>query len=248
MRVVGPPDKTKENYNESFPIMECNMKRPAQIFLGFLITIFILVSASFCEMQVTSTVASIPSGLCSQVVFFIMSSVLIGVFSKKRIISFSFQKISSKKIICPILITIMLSIFGEAISLVFVNETHLAANSMSILQILLIIVVLASVSEELLFRGFFQNMLEPLTSFGIPLFKIRLSLPVIMSGIFFGIIHFGMVTTGASINYAIQTVIFAMILGMIAGYYQEKYENFSYAIVVHMTANVCGLLSSIITS
>jgi len=224
------------------------MKKPVKIILGFLITFFVLIFSSLCEMQITSTVESIPSGLCSQIVFLVFSSVLIFFFNKRGIISFNFQKVNSKQVIYPILLPTLLLIVREIVSLVIVNEVHPVATSMSTIQLFLIIVLLASVSEELLFRGFLQNMLEPLKSTGIKIFKIRLSLPVIISGLFFGLIHFGIISTGVSINYAIQIVMFAMIMGMIAGYYQEKYENFAYSIIVHMTANVCGLLSSMIIS
>jgi membrane protease YdiL (CAAX protease family) len=69
---------------------------------------------------------------------------------------------------------------------------------------------------------------------------------VIIGGILFGLMHFGMMSMGASFDFVIQVVITATIIGMIAGYYQEKYNNFSYAVIVHVTSNLTGLLISII--
>ena len=125
-------------------------------------------------------------------------------------------------------------------------EEHPATSSMSILQRLIFIVILASLSEELLFRGFLQNMLNTIKSYGINLYKIRLSLPVIISGFLFGLMHFALIETGANFNFVIQIVIFGIILGMIAGYFQEKHNNFTFAFIIHMTANICGLILSII--
>lgn len=36
----------------------------------------------------------------------------------------------------------------------------------------------------------------------------------------------------------IHIVIFGIILGMIAGYFQEKHNNFTFAFIIHMTANI----------
>ena len=88
-------------------------------------------------------------------------------------------------------------------------------------------------------------MLSPIKSYGISLFNIRLSLPVIISGILFGLMHFAIIATGASFSFVIQIVISGMFLGMIAGYYQEKYNNFTFAFIVHLTANLAGLLLSL---
>ncbi len=58
--------------------------------------------------------------------------------------------------------------------------------------------------------------------------------------------HFALIGTGASFNFVIQIVISGMFLGMIAGYFQEKYNNFTIAFIVHMTANLSGMLLSMI--
>jgi len=218
------------------------MKKPVQIIAGICITFLILIVSSICEMQTAAVSAPVPSGLTSQIVFLLASGVLILIFNKKGMVHFRIRKLKVNQLIFPVLLTFLLMLVREAVSLKLMIETHPAA-SMPALQLILIVVILASVSEELLFRGFLQNMLEPLKKIRIKLYKAALSLPVIISGLFFGIIHMGILSTGASIQYAVQLVVFAMILGMIAGYYQEKHENFLYAVLVHMTANVCGLIS-----
>lgn len=35
------------------------------------------------------------------------------------------------------------------------------------------------------------------------------------------------------------------LLGIVAGYYQEKYENNFYAIIVHMAGNLMGVIGAI---
>lgn len=224
------------------------MNKTVKIISGILITLLILISSSVFEMEIASIIGIIPSGLGSQIAILFFSSILIFFFNKKGIINFNIRKVNTKQIVYPILIIVFLLIIREFVSMALGNEEHPAVDSMSKIQLFFIIVILASLSEELLFRGFLQNMLEPVKSFGIKILKIKLSLPVIISGILFGLIHFGIISTGASFNFAIQIVIFAMIMGMIAGYFQEKYNNFTHAIIVHMTANFTGLLLSMIIS
>lgn len=222
------------------------MNKTLKIFLGIFITFIVLVLSSGFEMSIKSIIDSIPMGVGSQIGILIISILLIFLFSKKRIIKFNFGKVKLQQLIFPIGLTVFLLIISQLYSVIFVNEEHPVAVSMSIVQRLIFIVVFASLSEELLFRGFLQNMLNPLKLYGINFLKSRLSLPVIISGTLFGLMHFALITNGASFNYVLQIVISAMFLGMIAGYFQEKHNNFIYAFIVHMTANLSGLILSVI--
>lgn len=222
------------------------MNKTLKIFLGIFITFIVLVLSSGFEMYIKSIIDFIPMGIGSQIGILIISILLIFLFSKKRIIEFNFGKVKLQQLIFPIGLTVFLLIISQLYSVIFGNEEHPVAVSMSIGQRLIFIVVFASLSEELLFRGFLQNMLNPLKLYGINLLKSRLSLPVIISGTLFGLMHFALITNGASFNYVLQIVISAMFLGIIAGYFQEKHNNFTFAFIVHMTANLSGLILSVI--
>ena len=222
------------------------MNKILKIFLGILITLIVLALSGGIEITIKSIIDSIPMGVCSQVGILIISILLIFLFSKKRIIEFNIGKVKIQQLIRPIGLTIFLLILRQLIPMVMENEGHPVAVSMSISQQLIFIVVLASLSEELLFRGFLQNMLNPIKSYGINFFNTRLSLPVIISGILFGLMHFAMIGTGASFSFVIQIVISGIFLGMIAGYFQEKHNNFTFAFIVHMTANLGGLILSMV--
>ena len=222
------------------------MNKTLKIFLGIFIIFIVLALSSGIEITIKSILDSIPMGVSSQFGILIISILLIFLFSKKRIIEFNIGKVKIKQLIRPIGLTVFLLILRQLIPMVMENEVHPVEVSMSILQQLIFIVVLASLSEDLLFRGFLQNMLSPIKSYGINFLNTRLSLPVIISGILFGLMHFAMIGTGASFSFVIQIVISGMFLGMIAGYFQEKYNNFTFAFIVHMTANLSGLILSIV--
>jgi membrane protease YdiL (CAAX protease family) len=222
------------------------MSKILKIFLGIFITFIVLVLSSGFEILIKSNIDSIPTGVSSQIGILIISILLIYIYSKKRIIEFNFKKVKLQQLILPVGLTVFLLIIRQLIPMVLENEVHPAVVSMSIVQQLLFIVVLASLGEELLFRGFLQNMLNPIKSYGINLYKLVLSLPVIISGILFGLMHFALIGTGASFRFVIQIVIFGTFLGIIAGYFQEKHNNFTYAFIVHMTANLSGLILSML--
>jgi len=222
------------------------MNKILKMFLGIFVTFLVLMISGGIEITLKSLSISIPEGVGSQFGILIISILLIFLFSRKQIIKFNISKLKIRQLIYPIGLTVLLSILIYLFSMIVGNENHPSATSMSVLQQLIFIVFFASLSEELLFRGFLQNILEPIRSCGINISNIRLSLPVIISGVLFGIMHFALVSTGASFSLVIQIVVFAMLLGMIAGFFQEKHNNFTFAFIVHMTANLSGLILSIV--
>ncbi len=220
------------------------MNKAVKIILGIVITFFTLVLSGVLGIEMT-LFFDFPPGFFNQIIILFLASILIYFFNKKGIINFQIGKITIKNIILPIILTISLLIIAEVIFskvLGYEVDEHFASSSMSSIQIFFIVVILGSISEELLFRGFLQNMLEPIKSYGIKISKIKLSLPVLISGLLFGIMHFGLLTMGASFSFVMRIVLSAAILGMIAGYFQEKQKNFTIALIVHVTANVMGLI------
>ena len=90
-----------------------------------------------------------------------------------------------------------------------------------------------------------MNILKPLKAVGITISKRTISLPVIISAVAFGLAHLILITTGASGMVILRVVVFTTVLGLIAGYYQEKYDNNAYAIIVHMAGNWFGFMAAV---
>ena len=122
-------------------------------------------------------------------------------------------------------------------------EKHPALDNSTALQFFFFVFILASVAEEFLFRGFLQNYLKPLRSTGFTLLGKRISLPVIVGALAFGMAHLVLIFSGVGTMFIIKTLVFTIFLGLIAGYYQEKYDNHVYAIIVHMSGNLMGLIA-----
>ncbi len=109
---------------------------------------------------------------------------------------------------------------------------------LSQLQDIIFVWIYASITEEIFTRGLLQSFLSPLTGYGINLSKkLRLSLPVIFSGLFFGMMHIVAID-----KMGPPVIIFTSVLGIIAGYYREKTESLIPAIIIHALFNIGGML------
>lgn len=132
-------------------------------------------------------------------------------------------------------VTVILGVRSEG------GNEHFVFQTMHSLQIMIFVVIWASIAEEMLTRGLLQTLLEPVRKWGIPFLKTRLSMPVLISGIVFGFLHFGLVKTGASPLFVAQIIISTTVLGWCAGYYREKYNSIGIAVLIHAGFNFLGL-------
>lgn len=121
-------------------------------------------------------------------------------------------------------------------------------SKMSIMQIFIFVFIYASIAEEMLYRGFLQNILHPLKKIGIRFLKRKISLPVLIAAFMFGLSHLILLSSGKSVFFVLGIVISSSILGTIAGYYQEKHNNTAYSILVHMSGNLVGLIGCILAN
>ena len=123
-----------------------------------------------------------------------------------------------------------------------------AAENFSFLQIIIFICIFASIREEVLTRGLLQGFLEPLRKFGLTAFGLRISLPVLVSASVFGLMHMGLLTMGMGIYSVLYIVLFAFIVGMIAGYYGGGVDAAVMRIVDIMFAFPALLLAIVIVA
>lgn len=216
------------------------MNEKLKITLGIVLTFFVLMLSSGFEIFMDSNFKTITQGISSQIAILLLSGLLIYFFTHKKYIEFIVKKTLIKQLFLPLLLTLILALFTTLIN----TDAHPVADSMSFIQIFFIVVLLASLSEELLFRGFLLNMISSLKIYRLKIYHLEISLSVIISALIFGIIHFGLLSVGMAFASVFKIVIFAFILGIIAGYFQEKHKNFIFPLLIHMTANLMGLLFS----
>ncbi|MDR2084826.1 MAG: CPBP family intramembrane metalloprotease [Bacteroidales bacterium] len=226
------------------------MKNNKEIIYGTGITIAIFLISTLVGKSINIDSKFFSSSITTHLLMLILSICAIFIF--KRQINFKIKLPKFKTIFTPILagllITILVNIIMSITTIISGGNisAHSLVSNMNFIQLFISVFILASIAEELLFRGFLQNMLASLNKFGIKLFKIRLSLPVIISALMFGLAHIIIAQSGADFWLVLRTVIFTTVLGLAAGYYQEKYNNSFYAIIVHMAGNLPALISSLL--
>ena len=227
------------------------MKTSHRIGYGLLLVIVIFLLANLAGVSSKLTSGFFTNSSITHGVMLLLALVAIFIFRGKVDFNIAMPEIS--KIFKPILFGILTAfIVNFSVNLItrlsgVEVQQHQVTASMSPLQVFVFIFLLASVAEELLFRGFLQNILHPLKEKKITFAGVNLSFPVIISAVTFGLIHLILISTGANFMFLFRIILFTTTLGIVAGYYQEKYDNHVYAIVVHMSGNLPALLGAIIT-
>ncbi len=228
------------------------MKNSERLIWGLLLTIIVFLLANFSPGVIKLNVDFLPASFVTHSVMLILSIVLI--YSFRKSVNFKIAWPKFKKIWRPILFGFLAAVIVNTLIVAIGNAFGIKAEAnylfdvMNSLQFFLFIFIMASVAEEALFRGFLQNILKPLQSRGVKIFKRHISLPVIIAAIAFSLAHLVLIASGAGAYFIFRTLVFTFVLGLIAGYYQEKYENHSYAIIVHMSGNLMGLIAILLGS
>ena len=137
-----------------------------------------------------------------------------------------------------------LGIISTLIEAALPGKESIVWEELSFLQTVVFVWLYASICEEVFVRGLIQSSLSPLTQYGFTVFERRISLPVLISALLFGLVHLVQSAMGAGSYQVLVIVFFAFALGMVAGYQRERTESLVPAIMVHMFANVGGSLAS----
>ena len=128
-----------------------------------------------------------------------------------------------------------------AFVLLFVTgQTEIKVGTVDIFFFILLIFFIG-LSEEILYRGLIQNALHDFfgeDSYG----HVRTA--IILSGIFFGLIHLGNILSGESVTGTICQVIGVIPLGIIMGaMYYRSHRNLWVNIILHAIYDGAGLLA-----
>ena len=226
------------------------MKNTERIIYGLLITIGIFAIATMFGGKLDLGIDFFPKSFGTHSTMLLLS--LISIYLMRANVNYRIAIPKFKAVLKPILFgvltTIAVNVLMTIVTVVFKGEveSHPVMSEMNTMQIFVFIFIYASIAEELLFRGFLQNILKPLNIFGITVLKRKISLPVMISALAFGLGHLILITTGAGVLFLLRIVVFTTILGLFAGYYQEKYNNNAYAIIVHMAGNSVGVIGVLI--
>lgn len=227
------------------------MKSSNRLILGLTISLLIyLISTTFDKNFNPENNFFLPS-FGTHTLMFLLSVIAIFLFKKHLDYKITFPKISS--VFKPFIFAVLLTIFVNIIITLITKflgyhkiETHPLLKGSSGWQILIFVFIYASIVEEILFRGFLLNFIQNYSHKSITIFKKKINYPVLISGLAFGLAHLILLTSEVSGLFVTRIVIFTTLLGILAGYYQEKYQNNAYAIIVHSGGNFIGVIATFI--
>jgi len=119
-------------------------------------------------------------------------------------------------------------------------------KQLSLPQIVLFVWIFSSVIEEVFTRGFLQGHLSVLSGRYVKLLFFRVELPAFISAFFFACMHLILPFVGADAVTTVVIWLFTFSLGLLAGHLRARTGSLIPAIVVHMLANIGGMLGGII--
>jgi membrane protease YdiL (CAAX protease family) len=232
--------------------MTQTIKTIGRIILALILGVFVLGVGSSVSLTVSrrfpNLVRSLPmgEGFIIQICFLVLSILLILAISRGDFSRYGFRIGKNFQLIRIMLLGLIVGIAGTLIGALAPDDISVEPEFGSFINLVIGVWILASIAEEVFTRGLIQGFLGPLAGSGFTLRGLRISLPVLISALFFGLMHLGVLSTGANLSSVLIIVIFAFMLGIIAGYYREKSESLIPAIIIHMCGNVGGWLGDLI--
>lgn len=134
-------------------------------------------------------------------------------------------------------------IFIGILNNVFPTEkTQFLSKPNSLIELIITIWIWSSICEEVLVRGLMQSFMSNLKHIKV----FNLSLPVIISGLFFGSMHLSNLFSGTNVWFVYFTVFLTSIIGILAAFYREKSESLIPPILIHIIANIIASIPMIL--
>ena len=213
------------------------LRLPSALLLGLFISVISLRMPGIFQVSETS-----PPWLGAFITHSFMcglSFMIIALLTKGRIRDYGFTRGKFRLtagIFLWVIPTAILSIIGF-----FVSRSGAEIKpdfDFSPLHSVIFVWIYASTCEEVFTRGLLQSFLSPLVPYGVNLSqKLRLSLPVLFSGLYFGLMHIVAID-----KMGPPVIILTSLLGIVAGYYREKTDSLIPAIIIHALFNIGGML------
>lgn len=183
-------------------------------------------------------------GFFTETIFLLCSVVLSASLTRGRMAAFGFTKGSFHLTprlflwLLPMLAIATLQVLGSP-----AGESSNGAASGALhspIGVILTIWIYASICEEVFTRGLLQSWLATVTQHRIRVGKWAVSVPVLVSALFFAAMHF---VLWPKLGPATLIVIVLVgILGVIVGYYREKTGSLIPAILIHSFFDIGGTL------
>ena len=176
---------------------------------------------------------------------------LLSLFSIRFILKASWSDAGFKKPAIPmkkakiIIAGMILGAFATLLIFITPAKGYAMIKQLSLIQFFLIIVFWSSVVEEIFIRGFIQTGLKHLQEKKIQILRFHISQSILISALIFAGMHLSLLFFDVDYWTVLIVVLSTFLLGLVAGYYREKYDSILPAIITHMFFNVGGIVGGI---
>ncbi len=170
------------------------------------------------------------AGVVTQLVFIISSVAVFYFFGGLKLFGFCFNLYYSVvSFLATLLTAAPLTYITSKIGKKEEVKTPLDVSKMGFLEFVIVLLILAPLGEEMLFRGVLETSL---LAWGI-------CIATLIPAILFALIHI-MPFKGSSLKFMVFLLTSAFILGFLAGYFRAVSNSLLPAYIVHATFNLCG--------
>lgn len=214
--------------------------RAAKVSVGLIVSGAVaLVSLYVGQLVPLADGSFVSSGFITHTVMLALSLGIMLPISRGRFADFGFKMGTYRfrpTILLWVLPTAVLSLLSTLAP--GVSEASDALDGRAVLHRVIFVWIYASVCEEVLARGLLQTLISGFR--GTRTTKPRLSMPVVVSGLFFGAMHLVLIDSMGPA--AVVPIVLATLLGFLAAHYREVTGSLMPAIIVHTLFNVGGML------
>ncbi len=209
------------------------MKNRLSVFINIISIIIILL---FLFVPIIPVKSIYFKQIIIYIIWFLIIFINVKYLNKDKLKDFGFTtkvKIPKKVKRNARLIGLLLGIISNVI-IFYTIDFSAYLKGLNIIEMITISIIFAPITEEIVFRGFIQTVL------GITFAKYKRHkifwLPIIITSIIFGLLHFTAIKR-VNIQQTIAVVVMAVVLGLLSGYFKEKYKSLVPSVNMHIATN-----------
>lgn len=141
------------------------------------------------------------------------------------------------------LIGLLIGIITNVLVVFFIDNVNDYLQGYNILQKIIVAILLGPIAEEIVFRGYIQTIL----GFALAKYKTHkiFWLPIIITSLIFSLLHFTAIKT-VHLYQTLCIVALALVIGIFAGYFKEKYNSLIPSINLHIFSNMGAFFALLI--
>ncbi len=113
-----------------------------------------------------------------------------------------------------------------------------------ILNTIVLIVILASIVEEVIFRGLVQRTIDLNVLINIQILGLNITMGILVGALLFSLVHFSLISKKPK-TQVMLIMLSAFILGIAGGYYYNITNSLLAPIIIHFEFNLISLIASI---